>query len=64
MANSGSIDPADTHGGPVVATSDTDDAMWSCTWTTLQELLEDKGVSWKVYTPSKVGVSGKYGPTT
>jgi phospholipase C len=60
MANSGTIDPAGTHGGPVVATSGTADTLWNCTWTTMQELLEDKGVSWKVYTPSNAGVSGKY----
>ena len=60
MANSGTIDPAGTHGGPVVATNASDDTLWNCTWTTVQELLEDKGVSWKVYTPSNVGVSGKF----
>jgi phospholipase C len=60
MANSGTIDPAGTHGGPVVATSGTADTVWNCTWTTVQELLEDKGVSWKVYSPSNSGVSGKY----
>jgi phospholipase C len=60
MANSGTIDPAGTHGGPVVATSGTADTLWNCTWTTVQELLEDKGVSWKVYSPSNTGVSGKY----
>ena len=36
------------------------DTLWSCNWTTVQELLEDKGVSWKVYTPSNVGVSGRF----
>jgi phospholipase C len=60
MATSGTIDPAGRHGGPVVATNSTPDTMWSCTWPTVQELLEDKGVSWKVYTPSNVGVSGRF----
>ncbi len=60
MATSGTIDPAGRHGGPVVATNSTADTIWSCTWTTVQELLEDKGVSWKVYTPSNVGVSGRF----
>jgi phospholipase C len=60
MANSGTIDPAGKHGGPVVATSGSSDALWNLDWTTVQELLEDKGVSWKVYSPSNVGVSGKY----
>ena len=43
-----------------MATNSTPDTMWSCSWTTIQELLEDKGVSWKVYTPSNVGVSGRF----
>jgi phospholipase C len=60
MATSGSIDPAGLHGGPVVATNGSNDTMWNCTWTTVQELLEDKGVSWKVYTPSNAGVTGRY----
>jgi phospholipase C len=60
MANSGTIDPSGKHGGPVVQTNSTSDALWNCTWTTMQEVLEDKGVSWKVYTPSNVGVKGKY----
>jgi phospholipase C len=60
MATSGTIDPSGKHGGPVVATNFSSDAMWDCTWTTMQEVLEDKGVSWKVYTPSNAGVSGKY----
>src|SRR6201995_5639544 len=60
MATSGTIDPSGRHGGPVVATNATADTMWSCSWTTVQELLEDKGVSWKVYTPSNVGVSGRF----
>jgi len=40
MANSGTIDPAGTDGGPVVATNPTEDTMWNCSWTTVQELLE------------------------
>jgi phospholipase C len=64
MATSGTIDPDGRHGGPVVKTNGTADALWNCTWTTVQELLEDKGVSWKVYTPSNVGVGGKFASTT
>ena len=64
MAMSGTIDPTGAHGGPVVATSGSDDTAWNCTWTTVQELLEDKGVSWKVYTPSNVGVSGRFASLT
>jgi phospholipase C len=60
MANSGTIDPAGTHGGPVTDTSAGPDLVWNCTWTPVQELLQDAGVSWKVYSPSNVGVTGKY----
>ncbi len=60
MANSGTIDPAGKHGGPVTDTNYTPDTAWNCTWTTVQELLEDAGVPWKVYSPSNAGVSGKY----
>jgi phospholipase C len=34
--------------------------MWDCTWSTMPEILEDAGVSWKVYSPSNGDVSGKY----
>ncbi|HEX4009481.1 MAG TPA: alkaline phosphatase family protein [Solirubrobacteraceae bacterium] len=60
MANSGTIDPAGTQGGPVTDTNATPDLVWNCTWTTIQELLEDAGVPWKVYSPSNLGVSGQY----
>jgi phospholipase C len=60
MANSGTIDPAGLQGGPVTDTNDTPDVIWDCTWPTMQEVLQDAGVSWKVYSPSNVGVSGKY----
>jgi phospholipase C len=60
MANTGTIDPAGKHGGPVVHTNFSADTVWNCTWSTMQEVLEDAGVSWKVYSPSNVGVSGKY----
>ena len=29
------------------------DTLWNCTWTTVQEVLQDTGVSWKVYTPDQ-----------
>ena len=60
MATSGTIDPAGRHDGPVVATNSGSDTLWSCSWTTVQQLLEDKGVSWKVYTPSNAGVRGRF----
>ena len=60
MANSGTIDPAGTQGGPITDTNATPDALWNLTWPTMQEVLQDAGVSWKVYSPSNVGVSGQY----
>ncbi len=51
MALSGTIDPDGTHGGPVLITASSPDAKFSVDWTTVPELLEDAGVSWKTYTP-------------
>jgi phospholipase C len=51
MSISGTIDPAGTHGGPVLITNPSPDARFSVDWTTMPEVLEDAGVSWKVYTP-------------
>jgi len=66
MANSGTIDPAGTQGGPIVATNGVPDVdtAFNCSWTTMQEVLEDAGVSWKVYSPSNADVSGKYSALT
>ncbi|HVU61132.1 MAG TPA: alkaline phosphatase family protein [Mycobacteriales bacterium] len=58
MANSGTIDPAGTQGGPITYSTDNPNAMWTCSWTTVQELLEDAGVSWKIYHPSDEGPVG------
>ena len=58
MANTGTIDPAGTQGGPITASTDSPNALWTCSWTTVQELLEDAGVSWKVYHPSDSGPVG------
>ncbi len=49
---SGMLDPDGTHGGPVLETPGFDnakDAVASVQWSTLPEVLEDKGVSWKIY---------------
>jgi phospholipase C len=64
MANSGTIDPAGLAGGPVVQTNVTPDSIWDCTWPTMQEVLQDAGVSWKVYSPSNLGVTGQYASLT
>ncbi len=58
MANSGTIDPAGIAGGPITDTNATPDNVWNCTWTTMQEVLEENGVSWKVYNPSNANVQG------
>ena len=51
MALSGTIDPGGHHGGPVLITNELPEAKFSVDWTTVPELLEDKGVSWKTYSP-------------
>ncbi|MGH9080481.1 MAG: alkaline phosphatase family protein [Acidimicrobiales bacterium] len=51
MAFSGTIDPAGSHGGPVLITNPLPEARFSVSWTTVPELLEDAGVSWKTYSP-------------
>ena len=52
MALSGTIDPTGAAGGPVVITNPSSEAVGSVHWDTMPEVLEDAGVSWKVYTPS------------
>jgi phospholipase C len=49
---SGMLDPTGAHGGPVLETpgfSNSKDAVASVEWDTIPEVLEDKGVSWKIY---------------
>jgi phospholipase C len=60
MSISGTIDPHGTHGGPITDTNFSPDYLWSCTWSTVQEQLEDKGVPWKVYHPSNANLTPKY----
>jgi phospholipase C len=60
MANSGWIDPAGTHGGPVTSTQSNPDVRWTARWNTVQEVLEDAGISWKVYNPSNLDVVSDY----
>ena len=50
MALSGSIDPSGTHGGPILTTNSSPDIVFSARWTSVPELLEDAGVTWKTYT--------------
>ncbi|MFI5036196.1 MAG: phospholipase C [Acidimicrobiales bacterium] len=50
MAISGTIDPGGTRGGPVLTTSTSRDVLFGARWTSVPELLEDSGISWKSYT--------------
>ena len=50
MAMSGTIDPGGTRGGPILTTNSSPDIVGSAHWTSVPELLEDAGVSWKTYT--------------
>jgi phospholipase C len=59
MALSGTIDPTGHAGGPVLETSSSPDVIYSAHWDTMPEVLEDAGVSWKVYSPA----GGIYTPT-
>jgi phospholipase C len=65
MALSGTIDPTGAAGGPVVITNGSPDAVYSVHWNTMPEVLEDAGVSWKVYNPTGTlytpGTFEKYG---
>ncbi len=47
---SGTLDPDGKHGGPCVSTSVANFQKYS--WQTAPEVLEDAGVSWKVYAPT------------
>ena len=52
MAMSGTLDPTGHAGGPVLITNEDSDAIYSVSWDTMPEVLEDAGVSWKVYNPA------------
>lgn len=62
MWMTGTLDPNGGHGGPITDTNADPDLRWTCTWMTMPQVLEEHGVSWKVYNPSNAGVSGKYAP--
>jgi phospholipase C len=56
---SASLDPSGEHGGPVLETPDLAEAgkaVGSASWTTMPEVLQDKGVSWKIYQPPGTSV--------
>ncbi len=51
MQMSGTLDPAGTHGGPVLVTNSDEALEFTCSWTTMPEVLQAHNVSWKVYNP-------------
>jgi phospholipase C len=55
---SATLDPAGTHGGPLVETlvAGRTAKNGTFTWTTMPEQLEARGISWKVYSSSPTGV--------
>jgi phospholipase C len=57
MQMSGTIDPAGQHGGPMTDTNVSPSAKWTALWTSVPEILEDAGVSWKVYQPSNADLA-------
>jgi len=53
---SGTIDPDGEHGGPLLYTPTTKPGAPQYSWTTYPEVLEEAGVSWKVYQDETVEV--------
>src|SRR5664280_370978 len=52
MQISGTIDPAGVAGGPVLTTNSSQTAFaGTCSWTTMPEVLQSNGISWKTYNP-------------
>jgi phospholipase C len=51
MQMSGTIDPTGANGGPILVTNSDNDLEFTCSWTTMPEVLDYFGVSWKVYNP-------------
>ncbi|MGH9007398.1 MAG: phospholipase C, partial [Acidimicrobiales bacterium] len=55
---SGTLDPSGAHGGPILKTAGLSDGdlVGTLTWDTMPEVLDDKGVSWKMYQPPGTAV--------
>ena len=62
MQMTGTLDPAGVAGGPVLVTNSKESLEFTCSWTTMPEVLTDAGVSWKVYNP--YGASYQPGSST
>ena len=61
----GTLDPAGAAGGPILVTNGniltkTNLAPeFTCSWQTMPEVLQDAGVSWKVYNPLRPDLSAR-----
>jgi phospholipase C len=51
MQISGTIDPSGAGGGPITYTVPGPSPIFSVSWDTMPEVLEDAGISWKYYRP-------------
>jgi phospholipase C len=51
MQMTGSLDPAGVAGGPILVTNTNQELEFTCSWTTMPEILTDAGVTWRVYNP-------------
>ena len=52
MQMTGTIDPAGVAGGPILVTNRTQTTLQvTCSWTTMPEVLQDAGITWKAYNP-------------
>jgi phospholipase C len=58
---SGTNDPDGKAGGPVITTNEAESAKWTLSWTTMPEVLEDHGVSWRVYNAPGTAVAPESG---
>ncbi len=47
----GTLDPAGEAGGPILVTNTNKALEFTTSWMTMPEVLETKGISWKVYNP-------------
>jgi phospholipase C len=51
MSVSGTVDPAGAAGGPILATNVDPSLKFTCSWTTMPEILDAANVSWRTYNP-------------
>jgi phospholipase C len=51
MSMSGTLDPAGAAGGPILVTNFDAAKKFTCSWTTMPEVLDAAHVSWRTYNP-------------